>query len=85
LNTELNFIESKEQIELSLSELKNLKGVSVLIKSLPEWLNVNKQCEYIEEYRMINSGNKISPKKLDLPWMWNENNYGEYWIAYLCE
>ena len=85
MNTELNFIESKEQIELSLSELKNLKGVSVLIKSLPEWLNVNKQCEYIEEYRMINSGNKISPKKLDLPWMWNENNYGEYWIAYLCE
>jgi len=85
LNTELNFIESKEQIELSLSELKNLKGVSVLIKSLPEWLNVNKQCEYVEEYRVINSGNKISPKKLDLPWMWNENNYGEYWIAYLFE
>ena len=85
MNTELNFIESKEQIELSLSELKNLKGVSVLIKSLPEWLNVNKQCEYVEEYRVINSGNKISPKKLDLPWMWNENNYGEYWIAYLFE
>jgi len=83
LNTEFEFIESKELIELSLSELKNLKGVSVLIKSLPEWLNVNKQCKYIEEYRVINSGNKISPKKLDLPWMWNENNYGKYWIAYI--
>ena len=85
MNTEFKFIESKKQIELSLSELKNLKGVSVLIKSLPEWLNVNKQCEYVEEYRVINSSNKIFPKKLDLPWMWNENNYGEYWIAYLCE
>jgi len=85
MNAEFKFIEPKTQIELSLAELKKLNNESVLIKSLPEWLNVNKKCEYIEEYRMIKSGSKISPKKLDLPWTWNENNYGEYWIVYICE
>jgi len=85
MNTEFNFIEPKRQIELSLNELKKLSNERVLIKSLPKWLNVNKECEYIEEYRIIKSIKKISPKKLDLPWAWNENNYGEYWIAYLCE
>ena len=85
MNTELKFIEPKNQFELSLAELKKLNNESVLIKSLPEWLNVNKECEYIEEYRIIKSGNKISPKKLDLPWAWNENNYGLYWIAYIFE
>jgi hypothetical protein len=83
MNVEFNFVEPKEQIILSLEELKSLNNESVLIKSLPEWLNVNKECEYIEVNRVIhNSKNKISPKKLDLPWVWNERNYGVYWIAY---
>jgi len=85
MDAELKFIEPNKQIELSLSELKSLSNKSILIKSLPEWLNVNKECEYIEEYRVISSGNKIVPKKLDLLWAWNENNYGDYWLAYLCK
>jgi len=85
MNLELSSIKPGEIIELSLNEFKKLSNEKVLIKSLPNWLNVNKECEYIEEYRIIKSGNKISPKKLDLPWAWNENNYGEYWIAFKYE
>jgi len=85
MNSEFESIESRKKIELSLNELKNLNNEHILIKSLPKWLSVNKKCESIEEYRKISSGTKISPKKLDLPWKWNENNYGEYWIAYLCK
>jgi len=83
MDAEFEFIEPKEQIILSLEELKCLNNESVLIKSLPEWLTVNKECEYIEANRVVHcSKNKISPKKLDLPWIWNESNYGIYWVVY---
>ena len=85
MDVEFKFIQPKKQIELSLNELKNQNNKHILIKSLPKQLTVSKECEFIEEYRTISSGNKISPKKLNLPWKWNENNYGEYWVAYFCE
>jgi hypothetical protein len=81
---ELSSIESKRQVKLSLDEFQALNNESVVIKSLPEWLAVNQECKDIEESRVI-TGNKISMKRLGLPWFWNTKNYGQYWIAYRYE
>ena len=81
MDSKFKFIETNEQIELSLNEFKNLKQESVEIRSLPEWLAFNAVCEDIRERRII-TGNKFNMKKLNLPWCWNESNYGRYWVAF---
>jgi hypothetical protein len=68
---------------LTLAELKAMDNKPIIIKSLPEWLTVDRECEEEKLTRILHLiRGKIIPSVIDLPLMWTEANYGKYWAAY---